>query len=1467
MSALRFPRLQPPRAIWLVSALGVALTSLALAPPVLAQPKTETFTTSFRVQGVTEQLTWSVSGITNIEYFGSYEGNYRGDTPAFGKSIGIEAEITPTEMSSPPAGCSSDRIHSLNVYGYNWEWLDGVQVRCSPGKPCPPDGESATLSAEGSYEYWPFPAGAFPVAITYERSGGCLSDFTAVLQVLPSSLFSWMAWHPQQMGGPEAKPFVRFIGGDGDEGGGGGGDPPTPEDCPLGGCDQCPAGMTCEDGDFGQCPAVTINGCPGPSGPNACGGGSFGQSQGLPGYWVDTALLMPVVKDTDYVMVGDGPPVRMTRTWTPTDTSHEQFGAMFGPNWSFAYDVRLDGGFCGKAIVWTGRGGGKVFSPPGGACADPPAGQSVTYVAEPGNGDTLTYFSGVGTADRFEFLDSLSGYVYRLQYVGGSGAGYLLAAVTDKHGQSVTISRNPDGTIASITDANGNVTTFTHDASRRCTSMTTADGLTASYTYDANGRLATATDLLGTVSTFTYDAAGHVTGFSAGGRAVTFLYGQTNTVVSRRKFLAGISHDNGATWTVIDPPVEGAGQQVVNVKSPSGRARQFTTRDGVTIAAADLVGTTAFEYDTHRRPTKITKPDGSSVTYQYDADGNLQRFVDAAGRATTYAYDAARRMTTKTNNALGQWRYGWDQKDRLTSLKTPAGRETTFTRDAKGRVTRISGGGTSVSFSYDAGGRVAGVLDPLDRQTTFGYDARGNVTQVVNPLGQTTRLSYDANNRLTKVATPDGAEQQFGYDACAATGGTDANGHTTSVARNADLYPIAVSDGAGRSFGFRYDADNNLRSTDRGGFSTGFTYDAAGRLVAIGNGRVTGVQNGQPTYENTVRFTLDAAGRLTTLTNERGKSTTYTYDASGLWLTATDPDGHVVSVARDGQGRVRTLTNAREQVLTYDYDADGRLLRTSLGATVLATYEREAETGRLLAVTDASGRTAYAYDTVGDLASVTAPDGKQLQIERDAGARVTRLQYAGGFAVGYEYDGAGRLTRVSWPGGYLRKTYDPVGNVVLEQRSNATETRYTYDAGNLVARIEHTAGGAPFARFVFTRDGAGRIVEEQRLLPEAPTVAVPASVPAATFGDSNQQTAAGTDSYVYDADGNLTGITGGRAWSATFDAENRLTSLSRPADTRTFVNDAGGRRVQVTSGGAQQRFFYDTRDRLLWETDGAGNVAAYYVYTATRLQAKVTPAGHTYFYHHDVRGSTVAMTDTTGAVANAYAYGPFGEVVRRRESVGNRFTYVGAYGVQDDGDGLYYMRHRYYDARDGRFVSRDPLGFAGGFNLYGYAGGDSANGIDPSGLSPFGPDPPLPQGWLDEIRPRRPYLSDPRTDPRAAAAYRCISGVVANGLWSGIEFGAAVTVGGPVGLLYGLLALDNIVSTLRYASGRTPAAYDGPMDEFLDIVSPWGDGGDYLLGVAGRALRRIVSQTQTTEERIYLDKLREQNERLGRNNR
>src|ERR1700688_875377 len=107
----------------------------------------------------------------------------------------------------------------------------------------------------------------------------------------------------------------------------------------------------------------------------------------------------------------------------------------------------------------------------------------------------------------------------------------------------------------------------------------------------------------------------------------------------------------------------------------------------------------------------------------------------------------------------------------------------------------------------------------------------------------------------------------------------------------------------------------------------------------------------------------------------------------------------------------------------------------------------------------------------------------------------------------------------------------------------------------------------------------------------------------------------------------------------------------------------------------------------------------------------------------DALGSTVALTDSTGAVQTSYSFDPFGSTSTGGAANSNTFAYTGR-ELDAANLNLYFYRARYYNPALQRFISEDPLGFRGGdANLYDYAFESPTNLIDPFGLS-AGPGAP-----------------------------------------------------------------------------------------------------------------------------------------------
>ena len=219
-----------------------------------------------------------------------------------------------------------------------------------------------------------------------------------------------------------------------------------------------------------------------------------------------------------------------------------------------------------------------------------------------------------------------------------------------------------------------------------------------------------------------------------------------------------------------------------------------------------------------------------------------------------------------------------------------------------------------------------------------------------------------------------------------------------------------------------------------------------------------------------------------------------------------------------------------------------------------------------------------------------------------------------------------------------------------------------------------------------------------------------------------------TPNLIYDANGNLTSQTDATGTTTyTWDARNRLVAITGPGLSANFSYDALGRRVSKTINGITTDYQYDGND-IVAEVQG-GAVTATYLRSVSIDEPFVRQSSSDEYYHVDALGSTMVLTDDTGAVQTTYAYELFGDTTVTGTS-SNEFQYTGR---ENDGTGLYYYRARYYSPTLQRFINEDPVRFSGGdINLYAYVANSPINFFDPFGLE-RGPDFGPGDGSLDDI--------------------------------------------------------------------------------------------------------------------------------------
>jgi len=192
----------------------------------------------------------------------------------------------------------------------------------------------------------------------------------------------------------------------------------------------------------------------------------------------------------------------------------------------------------------------------------------------------------------------------------------------------------------------------------------------------------------------------------------------------------------------------------------------------------------------------------------------------------------------------------------------------------------------------------------------------------------------------------------------------------------------------------------------------------------------------------------------------------------------------------------------------------------------------------------------------------------------------------------------------------------------------------------------------------------------------------------------------------------LEAVLGGETVSFTFNSRNQLLST----DSLSYRYDAENQRIAL--GDTQLVVSSQPAlSQVLVRTKGNGQVT-YYVYGLGLIGE--ASAGSYFSYHFDFRGSTVALTDDGGVVIERVFYSPFGTVLQKGQ-FDTPFLFNGLYGVMTDGNGLYYMRARYYSPDLRRFVNRDVvLGNVTrgqSLNRFAFVEGNPVSFVDPFGLA------------------------------------------------------------------------------------------------------------------------------------------------------
>jgi RHS repeat-associated protein len=586
-----------------------------------------------------------------------------------------------------------------------------------------------------------------------------------------------------------------------------------------------------------------------------------------------------------------------------------------------------------------------------------------------------------------------------------------------------------------------------------------------------------------------------------------------------------------------------------------------------------------------------------------------------------------------------------DDKGRLVWRQVDGLVPWTYGYDERGRLSVITAGegdaARTASVTYGPDGYLERITDPLARIFRFERDTAGRVVKKILPGGGQVLYGYEANGNLTAVTPPGRPGHFFAY--------------TPVDLQSQYTWPQVGSEN--NHTGYLFNLDRQLRRFEwPDGQAMDLGYDSAGRLITASGGSPRDYSYFSP-----------ATGNLAGVTTPN-QDLSFSYD--GTLLVSESWSGTVAGTV----GR------------TYNNNFKPASIRVNEGPPVQFQYDIDnllTAAGDLI-LTRNSQNSLITQTRIGNVADFRSYDGF-------AAIEDYRAAYSGAdiYAVQYTRDKLGRITgkteTISGMTDSYQYLYDPAGRLGEVKKNGVTSAQYAYDEnGNRLTYSDSvgTVTGGYDAQDRLTQYGSAAFGYTAK-----------GELRSKTVGTQ-------TDSYQYDALGNLTGVT-------------------LPDGTQIeYVVDGRNRRVgKKVNGTLVQAFLYKDALKPIAELDGSGNLISLFVYgSKSNVADYMVKGGNTYRIISDHLGSPRMVVEvSTGAVVQRMDYDEFGKVIQNTSPGFQPFGFAG--GIYDPDTGLVSFGAREYDSETGRWTKKDPIGFNGrDTNLYAYVQNDPMNFIDPAGL-------------------------------------------------------------------------------------------------------------------------------------------------------
>jgi RHS repeat-associated protein len=584
--------------------------------------------------------------------------------------------------------------------------------------------------------------------------------------------------------------------------------------------------------------------------------------------------------------------------------------------------------------------------------------------------------------------------------------------------------------------------------------------------------------------------------------------------------------------------------------------------------------------------------------------------------------------------------------------KTYPGISESYPRNTDGSLSGTSIGGTSATITYPT---------PQDRVTNYG--------------GGLAMSEHFYNVGLRASVTAPGDARTFTYYHLEPRRETHVDG--TLNGWSVEWLPDAQ------------DRPATLR-VSKGGVTRDFSvlYDANGRIWQSTSAQMTGT------------YTPNAMGEVETLQRGALLTTTWSYDALGRFagVTNSGTNFNYTYPDRDARGRIiKRLAATGIGWSGLQYDARDQLLHALPSVGAAMDYRYDARGNRTSQPAVATQAQANGLDQI----------GAQTLLSQIYGVTGTVTPGAQVWAFRPGEGEAGEPLSVNPVTGEYRRSWDAT---LGEARQLEILVRGILPGagaqGHDAVAERKVSVALPSAAETFVYDAAGRLKEDGYWLYTWDAAGRLIGMDTATIGSLTEPGALWESlEFGYDADGR-------RTWK-----KRRVAYLDdRPQKLETSrVLYAGWLPVMEERSGfpgnvAARRWFQWGAD-LSGTREGAGGIGG----LVAIIEEHGVNSYRTLLPVQDGLGNVTGLIDTaTNHTIARYDYGPFGEPLGESgETDACPFRWQTKW--YDPETQLCYFGHRYYTPRTARWLSRDPMGEDGGFNLYAYCGNDPVNKHDPLG--------------------------------------------------------------------------------------------------------------------------------------------------------